>query len=99
MNCKYCNSHNLIQQEAPPPHYKKLICSDCGRFQRWLPNPEKQERLDKYKKIIILLQGKPLVGWDGTFVRELYSKLGNIKNFSPKQTTNLDRISEVWGVR
>lgn len=97
--CRFCISTNLIQQEAPPPHYKKLVCGDCGGFIKWMPNPEKQERLDKYRNLIIFLSEKPLVGWDGFFIRDLFRRVDSIKNFSPKQINNLARISEVWGVR
>ncbi len=94
--CKYCQSTNLIQQDAPPPHYKKLVCGSCGKFQIWL---KKQEYLDRYRKLIILLSEQPIKGWDGIFIKNLYSKLGVVKNFSPRQINNLTRISEAWGVR
>ncbi|MDJ0554356.1 MAG: hypothetical protein QNJ68_07955 [Microcoleaceae cyanobacterium MO_207.B10] len=91
--CKYCHSHNLIQQEAPPPHYKKLICGDCGKFIKWLPNPEKEIRLQQQKQLIKKLVVKPLRGWDGTFIRDLYGRRDNLKSLSTKQTAQLNRIA------
>ncbi len=32
--CRFCNSTNLIIKPALAKGYEKIICSDCGRFQK-----------------------------------------------------------------
>lgn len=34
MNCKYCNSENLYQEQKSI--HIGLYCKDCGRFQKWI---------------------------------------------------------------
>ncbi len=32
--CRFCNSTNLIIKPALAKGYEKIICSDCGKFQK-----------------------------------------------------------------
>lgn len=35
-NCKSCSSENLEIREGAGPHAAKVVCGDCGSFQKWL---------------------------------------------------------------
>jgi len=37
--CKQCGSTNTQMGPGAGPHHARLVCSDCGRFLRWLPKP------------------------------------------------------------
>ena len=95
-NCKYCNSHNLYQLETPPFH-KELVFKNHEHFIEYSPELEKQQKLDKYRKLITLLSEQHLKRWDEIFIRNFYNKSRIINNFLSKQIYGLNCISEIRG--
>ena len=55
MNCKYCNSKNLILEQRSKEtddilnaQQVALICKDCGKFIKWCPKSERKLYFAKY---------------------------------------------------
>jgi hypothetical protein len=51
---KICLHQTLVKVINDPPsvHYGKLICSQCGRFIKWIPNPHTIERVIQQEVLI-----------------------------------------------
>lgn len=88
MHCQKCGSITLKEILTPnEKHYAKLVCSDCGAWIKWLPNPEGNYK-DKCKELIsVALFRFP----KDDFVRSLSNQF-NEKNFlSNKQYSSLEK--------
>ena len=95
-NCKYYNCHNLYGLETPPPH-KKLVFQNYGDFIEYSPELEKKQKLDKYRKLIILLSDQHLKDWVEIFIINFSNKSGITNKFSFKRVCQVNRISEAQG--
>jgi len=95
--CPSCGSNQFQISEAQPPHGQKLICSDCGRFIKWLPSRKNVETHQNLKARLESLKGK-VSGWDSAFVDSLLQKIriserdGRIFKLSPRQLECLKNI-------
>lgn len=54
LQCKNCDGTNLITILRPDtPHFAEIRCDDCGKFLKWLSNPNKNNTIrnksSKYK--------------------------------------------------
>ena len=70
-------------------HYGKEICAVCGRFIRWLPQPETIERrtLNAFK-LARLAMRPDLTGWERKFI----GSVGEKKHPSSKQQRVLSEL-------
>jgi len=97
--CLGCGSQQLQILDAQPPHGQKLICSDCGRFIKWLPSSKNISQHQELKLRLESLKNK-VSGWDSAFVDSLIQKLriserdGKIFKISPRQLEYLQKIEE-----
>ncbi|MFM6398366.1 hypothetical protein, partial [Planktothrix sp.] len=89
-NCPNCGSNQLQSVAAQPPHGQKLVCSDCGRFIKWLPSPKNIAAQENLKTRLDALKDK-VSGWDLGFINSLLQKLriserdGKVFKISPRQ--------------
>ena len=55
-NCKHCQFGAVIEELTPDgPHYGKLVCTSCGRFNDWIPDPNKgntKKRKGEHRKLV-----------------------------------------------
>jgi hypothetical protein len=97
IKCPGCGSTNFQIEGAPPPHNKKLICSDCDRFIKWIPSPKNIERHRELKIRLQSLKDKTS-GWGSIFINDLIKNLrlserdGKIFKLSPRQLETLEKI-------
>lgn len=95
--CPGCGSNRFQYVDAPAPHNQKLVCSDCGRFIKWLPKPKTIDRHRDLKIRLESLKGK-VGGWDSAFVGSLIQTLrlserdGKLFKLSPRQLETLVKI-------
>jgi uncharacterized protein (DUF3820 family) len=49
--CKYCGSTDLhiVARDGPSPHYGRIVCRDCGKFQGWAKAPMTFDRAAKFR--------------------------------------------------
>jgi len=51
MGCVKCGSlHQKTIKMSEGPHYAKTVCGDCGKFFKWLKNPDRELVLHKFFK-------------------------------------------------
>lgn len=87
--CSHPHPHAVSQKSGP--HYAKLVCSDCGKFLRWLPSPETIKRKQENDLILTALSKLPnLPPWERQFVRDLVTH----KHMSPKQQAKLLEVRD-----
>jgi len=49
MACKYCGSVETKEILTPElMHYAKLVCADCDRWIKWIPNPDRKSVLHNF---------------------------------------------------
>lgn len=47
--CPKCQSeHRQIQRTPDGPHYAKEVCAGCGKYFRWIPNPDRKRVLHRF---------------------------------------------------
>ena len=49
MKCSKCGSEltkDILMTDGP--HYAKKICGDCGKFFKWIPNPDRDSVLHRF---------------------------------------------------
>ncbi len=96
-NCPGCGSNRFQIVDAPAPHNKKLICSDCDRHIKWLPSPKNIERHRDLKNRLENLKDKTS-NWESIFINDLIKNLriaerdGKIFKLSPRQSECLEKI-------
>lgn len=88
--CKYCGGEGIFEETLNSIHYGKLKCKDCGKWIKWIKNPEKQGRTktSKYdlKRIkehykfdkefcFFCLRERDQLGWDETLTRDHIQEL------------------------
>ena len=96
-NCPGCGSTNFRCVDAPAPHNKKLICSDCDRFIKWIPSPK---NIDRHRELKIRLESlkNKVNGWESIFINDLIKNLriaerdGKLFKLSPRQLKTLEKI-------
>lgn len=90
--CPHCGSPNITKitgDDEPTNHYGRLVCSDCGRWLAWVPDPEITE-LVVQRNIYIdgLLQYSGVSSWERTFLRNIKSR----RWLSDRQQQKFDQI-------
>lgn len=91
-NTIYCKHLNLVKKLELPSskHYARLVCADCGKFNKWLINPKTIDKLNTRQNFIDKLLVKAnLTDWERSFLKSIYEK----KQLSHKQENCLTRIS------
>lgn len=48
--CDSCNGEKIIVPTPNTVHHSKEICSKCGKWFRWIKNPEKENKRTKTSK-------------------------------------------------
>jgi hypothetical protein len=84
------HSHRAELKERPSSiHYAREICSDCGRFLRWVPNPKTLLQRERNAQILTALSKRvDLDEWTREFVRSV----SQLKSLSPKQQQILNKL-------
>jgi hypothetical protein len=91
--CPHCGSfaiEKICGAREPTNHYGRLVCSDCGRWLAWVPNPEITELINQRNLYIDgLLQYSGISSWEQTFLRSIKGR----RWLSDKQQLKFDEIS------
>lgn len=89
--CEHLNTkEELVPQ--PGPHYKQLVCADCGVHIRYLARPENlaRWRANSIKIEKLLALDMMLEPWEASFIQ----KISNFRNgkLSPRQQDVLEEV-------
>lgn len=90
--CSRCQSNNFreIKTLEGSLHFAKIICADCGFYQRWQQNPEVSEiHHERIIQIDRLLQSQKSTEWEHQFLVDVRKR----RTLSPKQLNKLNQIS------
>lgn len=97
-SCPYCGSLNLEEQKTQPPYYKKLICSDCDQFVRWIPRPQGVEKTQEVLNQLESIERAKLSLWQREFIEKMVElcqealKAEKAVKLTPRQ---IDQIAEM----
>lgn len=70
-SCPHCGSLNLQEKKTNPPYYKKVVCSDCDQFVRWIPRPQGVERTQEILSQLDSIERAKLSLWQREFVEKM----------------------------
>ena len=75
--------------DEPSTKYGRLICSDCGKFLKWLRDPSVSlNHLTRQESIDSMLESQKLNQWERSFLQNIYEK----RSLSPKQQAKYEEV-------
>lgn len=97
-SCPHCGSLSLEEQKTQPPYYKKLVCSDCDQFVRWIPRPQGVEKTQEVLNQLESIERAKLSPWQREFIEGMVEvcqqalEAEKAVKLTPRQ---LDQIAEL----
>ena len=88
MTCKHEDCE--VKKMGSGPHWAKLICSDCGKFMKWLSDPEKMPYKERCALLVAICSDLLDIG----FVQSVTSQFKRNGFLSNKQYASLKGIAE-----
>jgi hypothetical protein len=90
VGCYHPHTH---EEDAPAPHYKQLVCDECGTMIRFLPHPANAARAMRNGIMIekLLSIDFQLEAWEAAFVQKL-GELTNVKKLPHRQADLLEEL-------
>ena len=88
--CPKCESDNLTIIRTPNTHhYAKLVCDDCDRWIRWLPNPHNTVGYDlRTEQIKDLLETDRINDYERRFLNHIK----DVRHLTPHQRVFLNNL-------